>query len=226
MRLAILPRYQDLQKENSVWNERHYVLREYEKMARENGVGLWAVLTPIDMEGICEHCDGLVIPGSRNRVNPSYYGGEPMDPPPAYDDFATDIKLIDYFVKHNKPIFGICAGLQAINIYFGGTIGIIAENNPHSNTRHDISITPGSFVYDVFKSERADINSYHTRHIVKLGEGLTVVAKADDGVIEAVENKEKRIFATQWHPEQSYHADPSVEKKFFENFLECCRKKG
>lgn len=75
----------------------------------------------------------------------------------------------------------------------------------------------------MFKSERATVNTYHGWEIGKLAPGLDVVAKSADGVIEAVECKEKKIFATQWHPEQSFHTGDAIENKFIENFIECCK---
>ena len=51
-----------------------------------------------------------------------------------------------------------------------------------------------------------------------------IVAETDDGVIEAIECKEKHVFATQWHPEQSFHTGDPIENKFFENFIELCHE--
>lgn len=226
MKIAILPRYVDLKIENSAWNHKHCVNHDFELMAHEFGVGLYTIMSPYDCEAFCLMCDGLIIPGSNNRVNPAYYGGEPMDPPPVHDDFALDSKIINCFAKNNKPIFGICAGLQALNICFGGTIGRITEDGskPHYDTVHPVNIKPSSFVHDVYGSERAEINSYHVMHINKLASCFDVVAKSDDGIIEAIENKERRIFATQWHPEKSFREKYSIEQELFKNFLDICRK--
>lgn len=129
-------------------------------------------------------------------------------------------------MKNNKPVFGICAGLQTLNIYCGGTIDYIANDGtrPHYVTVHPVNIKTGSFVYDAFKSNRARINSYHVMHINKLGNGLDVAAESDDGIIEAIEDKSRKIFGVQWHPERSFENENSVEKRLFENFLEICRK--
>lgn len=226
MKLAILPRYIDLKKENSAFNLKHYVNHDYELLAHKFGVGLCAILSPYDCEDFCAICDGLIVPGSMNKVNPSYYGEEAMDPPPVHDDFALDIKVIDCFAKSNKPILGICAGHQAINIYFGGKIGWITDDGTkaHYCTTHNVNIKPGSFVYDALQSETAQINSYHVLHVKQLGSGLDVVARSDEGIIEAVENKERRIYGVQWHPELSFKQESSTEHKLFENFLEQCRR--
>jgi len=225
MKLAVLPRYVDLKKENNPFNLKHCVNHDFELMAKKFEIGLCSVLSPFEFQDICDLCSGLIIPGSNNKVNPAYYGGEPMNPPPVYDEFALDLKVLDYFVKNNKPVFGICAGHQAINIYFGGTINYITEDGtkPHSGTKHCVNVDKNSFVYDAFKSEKISVNSYHVMHIDNLGKDLKVVCTSDDGIIEAIENREKRIFATQWHPEKCFENDNFAEMKLFENFIECCK---
>ena len=226
MKLAILPRYIDVQSKTSMSNEKHFINHDFELMAHKLGVGLCSILSPYESEDFCSICDGLIIPGSNNRVNPSYYGGEPLDPPPVHDDFALDIKIIDYFAKNGKPILGICAGHQAINIYFGGTLGLVTEDGttPHIGTPHMVNVKEGSFIHGAFESERVTVNSYHMRKIDRLADSLEVTALSDDGIIEAVQHKDKKIFGVQWHPEVSFRGQRTVEWKIFENFLECCKK--
>ena len=222
MKLAILPRIIDLGKEKAPSNQKLYTNCDFEVIAKELGVGLCSILSPYEFEDICEICDGLIIPGSNTKVNPLYYGEEPMSEKQVFDEFALDSKLIDYFVKNDKPILGICAGHQAINIYFGGSIDYITpdKTTSHHRTVHPIDITPGSFVYDAFGAESAEINSYHFMHINRLGKDLEVVARSKEGVIEAIQHKEKKVFGVQWHPERNFEE----EKKIFENFLDCCKK--
>ena len=104
-------------------------------------------------------------------------------------------------MDHNKPIFGICGGLQAINVFMGGTLKKVEDVDAHQNyekSNHIIDIKEGSFVHDVFKSKEALINSYHSWAIDKLAPGLEAVAWTKDGIIEAVESKEKRIFDAEF----------------------------
>ena len=209
------------------WERRFYIMHDYFLMAKENSVGLTAVMSPHDVDGICELSDGLIIPGSGTNVDPSYYGGEPLDPPNEVDEYALDALLIDKFVKAGKPVFGICGGLQAINVYLGGTLRKLDDYLTHQRgdmKTHRIMIEEDSFVHDVFKASEATVNCYHNWEIDRLAPGLRVVARTADGVIEAVEWREKKIFATQWHPEQSYHTGDPIEHRFFENFLELCRR--
>lgn len=209
------------------WARRYYIMHDYELMAQKYKVGLCAVMSEYDLENVCDRCDGLIIPGSGTNINPAYYGGEPELHPEGIDEYYLDAKLIEAFLKQGKPIFGICGGHQVLNIYFGGTIKQLEDPNGHKNyekNTHEVAIKKDSFVYDVFQKERATVNCYHGWEIGRLAECLDAVAVTDDGVIEAIECKEKHVFATQWHPEQSFHVGDPIENKFMENFLECCRK--
>ncbi len=226
MKLATLLRYAELGAEgpDAVWNTRYYIGNGYEKMANKHGVGLVAIMTEHDIESVCAECDGLVIPGSATNINPEYYGGKPWEKAEPVDEYGFDRKIIDYFVKAGKPIFGVCGGMQELNIYFGGNMCLIGEKGNHNNTRHLIDIAPDSFVYDVYGSQKAEINSYHNWMLDKIAPDFEVVARSEEGVVEAIECKEKKIFAVQWHPELNYNAEDHTEDKFFKNFIECCRK--
>ena len=227
MKIATLLREMDMPTPGA-FSHRFYIMADYYNMAMECGFELVGIMTGMDCEKICDECDGLIVPGSGKDIDPKYYGGEPMDPPQQIDEYALDAKIIDIFVKKGKPIFGVCGGLQDLNIYLGGSIGKI-DYDPHQDEKkyHTITVSKDSFVYDVFGSDEAFVNSYHRWAIDRLAPSLTVVARCkSDGVIEAVEDKERSIFATQWHPEQSYHTGDPIEKRFFENFLECCKRKA
>lgn len=186
-----------------------------------------AVMSEYDLERICRACDGLIVPGSATNIDPSYYGIEPFDPPEPVDEYALDAKVIRYFLDQGKPVFGICGGHQALNVYFGGTLKLLDDKQRHHDAgeaAHVIDITEGSFVYDVFQSSSAVVNSYHNWEIGQLAPELEVAAVSRDGVIEAVECRERNVFATQWHPEQSFHTGDPVEHKFFEHFLRRCEE--
>lgn len=237
MNLATLLRFVKVPGED-IWANRFYLVQAHLMMAREQGVGLNALVNDCDMAPICDQCAGLLVPGSATNIDPSYYGGAPFDPPEPADEYALDAKVMRYFLEQGKPIFGICGGLQAINVLLGGTLKKVPQvTEVHEQKRpmemlggevidypmHKIRIEKNSFVYDVFGAREATVNSYHFWCIDRLAPGLRAVARSEDGIIEAVEWKEKKIFATQWHPELSYLIGDPVERKFFENFIRCCR---
>lgn len=227
MKIATLVREMHVEPLDSIFSPRMYLSTDLYTMAKELDFELVAVVSGADCEEICKLCDGLIVPGSAKDIDPKYYGGDPMDPPQEIDEYALDSKLIDLFVKQGKPIFGICGGHQDLNIYFGGSISKI-DYPPHQdeNKYHTVTVEKDSFVYDVFGSTEISVNSHHGWAIDRLAPNLRVVARSKkDNVIEAVEDKERRIFATQWHPELSYRMGDPIEKKFFENFIRLCANK-
>ena len=222
MNIAIPLRYKYFNSTN--WEYRDVITQDFQLMAEKLGIGLVALMTE-GFEEICEECEGLIIPGTAMDSDPKYYDGEVAE----YDEGekALDMALIKYFYEHGKPIFAIGTGMQEVNTFFGGSYarleGIPEHHNGESH-RHKISIKDGSFVSDVFKKADAEVNSMHSWKIDKVAPEFEVVAEAD-GVVEAIEWKEKKIFATQWHPERCFidEKEDSVEKKFIEDFLEICK---
>lgn len=245
MNIAILTRFREGIYEG-IWDGYACIIhKNYIELANRFGVGLTAIVTMHDFDKICEQCDGLIIPGSPFDIDPSYYGGQPFNPKNKFDEYALDSKVIEAFVKYNKPIFGICGGHQAINVFFGGTLAKVIDithsdskdshykkiatkdllGNPVDYKTHNVTIEKDSFVYDVFESTRVAVNSYHNWAVDKLAPKFRAVAVTDDGIIEALECKEKNIFATQWHPElAAIRMGNNTEMKFFKNFLDTCAK--
>ena len=225
MNIAVTLRYVQI-GQSGPWKDRYYILNDYYLMAKKFGVGMIAVMSEYGIEEICKNCDGLIIPGSGTATDPRYYGRPPLETPPVVDEYALDAKLIKYFYEAGKPIFGICGGEQSLNVYFGGKIDSMPDPKNHSSDNtHYINIEKGSFVYDVFGKERALVNNYHAMWTDEVAPDLKVVASTDDGIVEALEWKEKNVFATQWHPEQSFHCGDPIENKFFENFFKRCEEK-
>jgi len=234
MNIATVLRYVQLSGDN-IWTQRYYIMHDYMLMANKYKFGLQAIMTEYDIDRVCKNCDGLIITGSGTNIDPKYYGMPGTIEPPVVDEYALDSKLMEYFHERKKPIFGVCGGHQAINIFFGGTIKKLDDPQSHSHKAvigsntieepaHIVDITEGSFVHDVFGKKEYLVNSHHGWEIGRLASDLEAVAVTRDGVIEAVENREKKIFATQWHPEQSFHRGDATEHKFFENFLRLCEE--
>ena len=227
MNIAVLLRYVDLKKENDrFWNQRYYIMHDYKLLADKYGVGMVAIMSEYGLDEICGVCDGLIVPGSGTNINPKYWGGEDCPSNGNPDEYALDSKVIEKFYEAGKPIFGICGGHQALNVFFGGSLRHVANSAAHydkESCTHPINIEKDSFVWDVFKKERAITNCHHGLCVDRIASNFKCVARTDDGEIEAIEWKEKNIFATQWHPEQTLHGlGDALEHKFFENFLKRC----
>lgn len=244
MNIAVLPRFRAGTYEG-IWNGNAYSAGGYlVEMARHFRIGYTVITTEYDFEKICQQCDGLIIPGSPINIDPTYWGGKPFDPPNVADEYALDALVMDCFARQNKPMFGICGGIQAMNVFFGGTLNQVSElrdasvseqhatkteirdcrDNPLSYNIHNITVEKDSFVYDIFKSEEAVVNTYHGWAVEKVAPGFRVVARSEDGIVEAIESKERRAFGTQWHPELAFRTGDELEKGFFENFIRCCQQ--
>ena len=131
---------------------------------------------------------------------------------PNKDNDLFQMKAIEEALRLGKPILGICRGLQILNVFFGGTLYQDIGKERQKSLRHShldipegyahsISITEGSFLYEAVKEKKMEVNSLHHQGIKTLGSGLAATAESPDGLVEAIENRENRIMAVQWHPE-------------------------
>jgi putative glutamine amidotransferase len=159
--------------------------------------------------------DGLVLHGGAD-VWPGSYGEQPLRPEWNGDRLrdAYEIALVQAFEAAGKPVFGICRGLQLINVAHGGTLyQDIATQKPGARTHrdaeaydlnfHEVDIVPGTRLAQLLRETRHKINSVHHQGIKDLAPGFTVEATSpDDGIIEAIRyTGGPWVSAVQWHPE-------------------------
>jgi putative glutamine amidotransferase len=152
--------------------------------------------------------EGFVLPGGSDVDSKRY---QPFLPrflcyPPDWDLETFDTEILPHFISKNFPIFGICRGLQTLNVHFGGTLYRHLQDHPMTNipfTKKAEDLVHGiSFTHPMKSASRT--NSFHHQAIRKLGKGLEIIATAEpDGVVEAIRHKEFPIFAVQWHPERN-----------------------
>ena len=216
--IAISTRSVDYQSDAGIAKRRLYINGYFSEVAEKAGFILFPVCSDNGLEEIAAMCNGLIIAGRDRDINPKYYGEKPLEgleyPDDPYED-ELDFKLIELFEKINKPILGICSGLQSLNIYHGGTLKQHIEEHTSKEelVRHKIDIEENSFVYSLYGS-KTEVNSIHHQAIKDVAEGFKVTAVAEDGTIEAIE---KGIFiGLQWHPEVDYEIDT------FKKFLDLC----
>ena len=147
---------------------------------------------------------GLVITGGID-VDPSFYGEE-KDTLCGETDISFDelcFKEIEEFISAQKPIFGICRGLQLLNVYFKGTLYQNISNHVKNDYSlgHEVFFNKNSFLCNIY-GDKKFVNSEHHQAIKKLGDSLKSISISSDGIIEAVECEKERIIAVQWHPER------------------------
>lgn len=184
--------------------------------------------------------DGLVLQGG-NDVAPESYNESPLHPDWGGDRVRDryEIELIDAFVKAGKPVFGVCRGLQLLNVMFGGTLlQDISTQRPESLVHrsldryerhfHEVVIEPGTRLSELYAGlRRATVNSIHHQGIKDLAPGFVVEARCpDDGMIEAVRRSGPGyVAAVQWHPEFHDPADPATidDTPLLQDFLAAAR---
>ena len=164
--------------------------------------------------------DGILMPGGAD-LNPTRYTDEPVDPH-VYDvddvQDAADISLIQWARHHEFPLLAVCRGLQVLNVAMGGTLEQHFDP-PHQHLCHDVAITTAHDLIGIAK-ESANVSCHHHQRVARVADGLTVVARAADGTVEAVVGThEPNIVAVQWHPEDTSAADP-VQQQVFDAFVQ------
>lgn len=218
--IAISGRSVDYKSATGLEKRRLYVNGYFSDVAEGAGFILFPVCSQNGIEEIAAMCSGLIIAGRDRDIHPKYYGEEPDEnieyPEDDYED-ELDFKLIETFNKLDKPILGVCSGLQSLNVYFGGTLKQHIDNHTSENglIKHNITVEKDSFLYSIY-GEKSLVNTIHHQAINKVADGFKVTAIAEDGIIEAIENG--KLIGIQWHPEVDLEFD------IFRKFLELCDK--
>lgn len=168
-----------------------------------------------------DEMDALLVPGGPD-IDPSFYGQENtasrgMD----YEFDKQTLKCIDYFVKSEKPILGICLGMQFLNIYFGGDLNqdIDGHKFKDGDVFHKVTFEKGTVFYDIF-GESVETNTLHHQSLNRVAEKLVISGRTDDGIVEAVSNEKKTILGVQFHPEKMLDRGGIKVFEYFKKIVE------
>ncbi len=176
--------------------------------------------------------DGLLLTGGGDI--PAHFWGEKdvKDPTPSEENRARfELPLIQKAHKKDIPIFGICLGMQAINVAMGGSLHLDltdpqssklhCRKQDGSSSSHAITIASDSKLSKIFPSE-IEVNSRHHQAVKNLANGFKISAQAKDNVVEAIESlNSKWILGVQWHPEDLFESS-LLQQKLFETFIHAC----
>jgi putative glutamine amidotransferase len=119
--------------------------------------------------------------------------------------------LVKAAIEADRPLLGVCYGHQLLNVALGGALvqdipiqlpGSLAHREEKEDANHDIEFVPGSRLARLAGVVKARVNSKHHQSVKTAGEGLKIVARAPDGIIEAVEGPGRFLVGVQWHPER------------------------
>ena len=173
-----------------------------------------------------ETFDGLLLPGGGDVFSSlDDYTDTPVSLSGDLHLTLEQLDALNLFYKMNKPIFGICKGMQLINLYFHGTIREVSNLQLHQHPRKDVfhpaDNLAGQFLHALFGPHML-INSNHHLCIDDIGQNLQIIQLAPDGTAEAVSHLSAPIFGTQWHPERmpkNSHPDTLLLFRYFVSLL-------
>lgn len=220
------------------WNAERKVVRilpEYlDAISAAGGIPVVLPLfaEPDAIQQLAGSFDGFLFTGGPD-VSPELYGESDSGlcvVSPVRD--AMETILLKAVLKEDKPVFGICRGIQLINAALGGTLWqdipsehpseiIHRQEKPYDNTVHTVALQ--GKLKELLGKETIRVNSRHHQAVRILAPKLSTAAISQDGLIEAVEMPGKRFFlAVQWHPENLYSKDGDAFL-LFESFVNACR---
>jgi putative glutamine amidotransferase len=184
------------------------------------------------LRAIYDELDGVFLCGGVD-MDPRHYGA-PRHRLCGRTDPARDraeLQLVQWAIQDKKPVFGVCRGVQVINVASGGTLyqdlaAEIAQSIKHDYfpiqgryerdlLSHSVSVDEESRLGRLLGVRRIKVNSMHHQGISQLGNGLVPTAWAPDGIIEAVESVNGHyLLGVQWHPEELASTDPRMRRLF------------
>jgi putative glutamine amidotransferase len=198
-------------------------------------LGALPVMIPLQMtaetlHGIFARLDGLFLPGGED-IDPGNYGAErhPQLGAPDKERDRTELLLTRWALETGMPVLGVCRGIQVINVVCGGTLYQDIHSQRPDLEKHDyfppsyeryrithqVAIEPDSQLAQALGT-RHEVNSMHHQGIDRLGHGLRVVGRAEDGLPEAVEMPPLPfIVGVQWHPEELAKTDQHSNSLFY-----------
>jgi putative glutamine amidotransferase len=185
---------------------------------------------------LLKELDGLLLTGSGPDLPPRLYGERQrykfrLVSPRRYE---FELEVAKMASGQNMPIFGICGGMQALNVALGGSLfqdipsqlsSTIPHRSPLPATRlsHSVRIAPHSLLHRITRRARIRVNSSHHQSVNRLAPSLVVSAVSSDGVIEAIESpRHPFLLGVQWHPEFLYDSH-DVQRRLFRTFLQAAK---
>lgn len=197
--IGIIGKYETLPSKNKIIYSYKEIIN---KIIKSNGIPIQInILNNInDIKTVINNIDGIIIQGGDNYTK-------------------EEIELIKYIHQIDKPLLGICLGMQTMAITFNGKLKKIKSVN-HNKT-HEVLINKNSKIYEILKKDVIKVNS---RHKYKVSETkLNITGYSKDNIIEIIEDPKKIFFiGLQWHPES---LDNDESKKIFDYFINISKKK-
>ena len=230
--IGVLPLWDD--EKDSLWMLPGY----FDGIRQAGGLPIMLPLTdePQDIAQLATLCDGFLFTGGHD-VSPALYGETPINGRiaccPKRD--TMEILLLREALLLDKPVLGICRGIQFINAALGGTLYQDLptqrpsdmehhQHPPYDRPAHTVSILADTPLAQLLGCGPLAVNSYHHQAVRDLAPGLEPMAVSSDGLIEALYKPGTSfLWAVQWHPEFSFRTDEN-SRKIFAAFLNAALK--
>ena len=206
-----------------------------DSIRRAGGIPLLVPPGEPRLDDCLQMIDALVLPGGGD-LDPVLYGGRRLDGNYMIDAERdeTELALTRAALETHLPCLCICRGMQLLNVALGGTLiehiadevgeAVVHVEPPREPVRHAVLVGAGTRLAEIVGEREIDPLSWHHQAIRDLAPGLEVVARAPDGVIEAVElASHPWLVAVQWHPELSA-AEETTQQRLFDAVVEQARK--
>ena len=190
----------------------HYIDAAYTRAVEE--AGGTAVYLPLqhDPLPVIKKLDGLLIPGGDDFPPPTLYPAEVEFDPTPEAQRSFDQRLLAHALERQMPILAICYGMQLLATVLEGDLYYDLATDrpdaqphqlPESDGRHELQVEAGSRLFEALGTEPPPVNSLHHQGVKSVGPGVQVCARANDGLIEAIEcDGQQFCVGVQWHPEK------------------------
>ena len=200
-----------------------------------------------NLADLLDAVDGILLTGARANVHPTNFATEPSEAYEPYDEHRDNLslELVRVCVERGIPVFGICRGMQEINVAFGGSLhpeirdipGRMNHRMPRLENgeihpdpevifadRHDVTLTPDGEFARLYGKTHIRVNSLHGQGVLDAGDRIVVEGLAEDSTVEAISVTGAPGFAlgVQWHAEYDPQTNP-VNRVLFEAFGEALR---
>lgn len=220
----------------------HWLPSGYVKKILQNG-GLPILLPPVPesyTDEVINTFDGLIVTGGGD-ISPNRYSSEHSKMDSSDKKIhgvdsqrdAFEISLTRTCIEKGIPLFGICRGMQVLNVSLGGTLHLdLSDDNKNTHTHrrpmvggcieHHVNVLDKSPLQKFLAANRFIVMSNHHQSVNRLGDDLVVTSVSDDNTIEAIQyTKNAAIFGVQWHPEVE-GPDQDLNDLLFKRFISFC----
>jgi len=184
------------------------------------------------VELVTEEFDGFISVGGRIRFPDEWYAPNEGSRYRSSERLEVEQALMRGFLERDKPVLGICNGMQMLACLHGGRmVHEVRKTGPHilvhddRTAMHPVEIVPGTMLSRIVGTTRLEVNSRHQEAVVAVSDRAVVAARADDGVIEAVEIPSRRFaIGVQWHPE-AFATQDNPGNRLFSAFVQAAQQR-